>query len=64
MHLVGIDIGSSFVKACVVEGATGKCVGAASFPSQEMTITSVNPGWAEQEPETWWKNAALAVKKA
>ena len=64
MHLVGIDIGSSFVKACVVEVTTGKCVGAASFPSQEMTITSVKPGWAEQEPEMWWKNAALAVKKA
>ena len=64
MYLVGIDIGSSFVKACVVEAATGKCVGSASFPSQEMTITSTKPGWAEQEPEMWWRNAASAVKKA
>jgi xylulokinase len=64
MHLVGIDIGSSFVKACVIDGATGACVGSASFPGQEMTITSAKPGWAEQDPNMWWKNAALAVKKA
>jgi xylulokinase len=64
MHLIGIDIGSSFIKACVVDGTTGQCVGAASFPEQEMTITSERPGWAEQEPEMWWRNAALAVKKA
>jgi xylulokinase len=64
MYLVGIDIGSSFVKACVVDSESGKCVGSASFPSQEQTIISVKPGWAEQEPEMWWRNAAAAVKKS
>jgi xylulokinase len=64
MYLVGIDIGSSFVKACVVDAESGKCVASASFPSQEQTIISKNPGWAEQEPEMWWRNAADAVKKS
>jgi xylulokinase len=64
MHLVGIDIGSSFIKACVVDATTGKCVGAAQFPEREQNIASPKAGWAEQEPEMWWKNAALAVKKA
>jgi xylulokinase len=64
MHLIGIDIGSSFVKACVIDAPTGKCVGAASFPEQEMIISSPKPGWAEQDPNAWWTNASLAVKKA
>jgi len=64
MHLLGIDVGSSFVKASVVDAETGRCIGAASSPQQEMTITSVKPGWAEQDPEVWWNNTVAAVKAA
>jgi xylulokinase len=64
MHLLGIDVGSSFVKASVLDAETGRCVGAASSPDQEMTIASPKPGWAEQDPNLWWENTVLAVRKA
>lgn len=56
MHLLGYDIGSSSVKACLVEAASGKIVASDFYPKEEMKITAVKPGWAEQEPEEWWSN--------
>ncbi|HWS00558.1 MAG TPA: FGGY family carbohydrate kinase [Prolixibacteraceae bacterium] len=63
MYLLGIDVGSSSVKASVVDGATGKCVASAFYPKQEMKITALQPGWAEQAPELWWENLKLAIKE-
>ncbi|NDW19258.1 carbohydrate kinase [Dysgonomonas sp. 216] len=60
MYLLGYDIGSSSVKVCLVEASTGKTVASDFFPKQEMKITAVKPGWAEQEPEMWWENLKLA----
>lgn len=56
MYLLGYDIGSSSVKACLVEAASGKIVASDFYPKEEMKITAVKPGWAEQEPEEWWSN--------
>jgi len=56
MLLLGIDLGSSSVKASVIDGESGKCLVTAFAPSDEMKIISVKPGWAEQETETWWTN--------
>jgi xylulokinase len=61
MYLLGYDIGSSSVKASIIEALTGKCIGSAFYPKQEMSIKAINPGWAEQEPEDWWKNLKLAT---
>ncbi|MEZ5020288.1 MAG: FGGY family carbohydrate kinase [Bacteroidales bacterium] len=61
MLLLGIDLGSSSVKVSVVDGATGKTLSAASWPPAEMEISAPLPGWAEQEPEEWWKNFTLAL---
>ncbi len=61
MYLIGFDIGSSSVKASIIEASTGKCVGSAFHPKQEMSIKALKPGWAEQEPEDWWKNLQLAA---
>jgi len=61
MYLLGFDIGSSSVKASVINGHTGDCLASAFYPKQEMKITAVKPGWAEQEPELWWKNLKLAL---
>lgn len=61
MYLLGFDIGSSSVKASLINGETGDCVGSAFYPKQEMKITAVKPGWAEQEPELWWANLKLAL---
>jgi len=64
MYLLGYDIGSSSVKASIIEASTGKCVGSAFHPKQEMKIKALKPGWAEQEPEEWWKNLKLATAEA
>jgi xylulokinase len=61
MYLMGIDIGSSSVKASIVDGASGKCVASAFYPKQEMKITALQPGWAEQSPELWWENLKLCI---
>jgi xylulokinase len=61
MLLLGIDLGSSSVKASVVDGETGKCLASAFYPAQEMKITALRPGWAEQDPETWWDNLKASI---
>jgi len=62
MFLLGYDIGSSSVKANIVEAATGKSVASAFYPKKEMEITAQQAGWAEQHPDLWWKNLKLATK--
>ncbi len=54
MYLIGYDIGSSSVKASVVCAETGQCVASAFYPKQEAEIIAHKPGWAEQDPESWW----------
>jgi len=61
MLLLGIDLGSSSVKVSVIDGATGKALSTASYPPSEMEISAPVPGWAEQDPEMWWKNFTLAL---
>jgi len=60
MYLLGYDVGSSSVKACLVEASTGKIVASDFFPKVEMTIHAEKAGWAEQNPESWWENLKLA----
>ena len=62
MYLLGYDIGSSSVKASLVNVETGKCISSAFYPKKEAEIIAVNPGWAEQQPEDWWKNLKLATQ--
>lgn len=60
MYIIGYDIGSSSVKASLVEAETGDVISSAFYPKQEMLIMAKSNGWAEQEPEQWWEN----LKKA
>jgi len=62
MYLLGYDLGSSSVKASLVNAVTGECVSSAFFPKKEMEIISVKAGWAEQNPEIWWENLKLATQ--
>lgn len=62
MYLLGYDIGSSSVKASLVNAATGECVAADFFPKKEMEITAVAVGMAEQRPDEWWRNLRLATQ--
>lgn len=59
--LLGLDIGSSSVKASLVEVNSGACAASAFYPEKEAPITALQPGWAEQEPEMWWQNTRLAI---
>lgn len=61
MLLLGIDLGSSSVKASVIDGDSGNCLVTAFYPKDEMKIISVKPGWAEQDTETWWSNLKAAI---
>ena len=61
MYLLGYDIGSSSVKASLVDAQSGKCVATAFYPKSEAAIIAVKPGWAEQEPASWWENLKLAT---
>jgi xylulokinase len=61
MLLLGIDLGSSSVKASVIDGESGKCLASAFYPQDEMKIIAIKPGWAEQEPDLWWSNLNSAV---
>ncbi|MEO8147315.1 MAG: FGGY family carbohydrate kinase [Bacteroidia bacterium] len=63
MYLLGFDIGSSSVKASLIEGASGKLIADAFSPETEMKIIAKHPDWAEQNPELWWENVKLATAK-
>jgi len=62
-YLLGIDVGSSSVKASLVNVDNGKCAAAAFYPEREAPILAVKSGWAEQDPQMWWENAKRAIKR-
>jgi xylulokinase len=61
MLLLGIDLGSSSVKASVIDGESGECLATAFYPEDEMKIIAQKPGWAEQDPELWWSSLKSAI---
>ena len=62
MALLGFDVGSSSVKASLVDEVTGKCISSSFFPKNEAPILSRKPGWAEQEPSAWWEYLTAATR--
>src|SRR5678809_566195 len=63
MLLLGIDLGTSSIKVSVLDAETQQSLASAQYPEEETTITSLQTGWAEQSPETWWQNIKEAIKK-
>lgn len=61
MYLIGYDIGSSSIKAALVRAEDGVQMGVVQYPEQEMDMISLQPGWAEQQPEVWWNNLCKAT---
>jgi xylulokinase len=64
MLYLGIDLGSSSIKVSVFDAEKGKCVVSTQYPENELPINAPQAGWAEQDPEMWWENTQLAIKKA
>jgi xylulokinase len=58
--LIGFDIGSSSVKASLLDSQSGEALASVTSPDTELAINSPRPGWAEQDPETWWKHVVIA----
>ena len=50
MYLLGYDIGSSSVKASLVDAQTGVCIASDFSPKQEMEIIAHKSGWADEVP--------------
>ncbi len=63
MYYIGYDIGSSSIKAALVEASTGKSLITVNEPSQEMEIIALQKDWAEQDPELWWHYVCKATHK-
>ena len=64
MCLLGCDIGSSSVKASIVDKDTGLTLASDFYPKEEAAIKAVRPGWAEQNPDDWWMYLKEAIKGA
>ncbi|RZK24675.1 MAG: carbohydrate kinase [Hymenobacter sp.] len=62
-YLLGYDIGSSSIKASLLDIDTGRCVAAATTPTTEMGMEVPQAGWAEQRPERWWQEIINATQK-
>lgn len=62
-YLLGVDVGSSSVKASLVDADSGVCMASAFYPEKEAPIIAVKSGWAEQDPQMWWNYAKLSLKK-
>lgn len=60
-YFLGYDLGSSSVKAALLEAVTGKPLASAFSPVSEMKIHSPQPGFAEQDPEQWWQELIKAT---
>jgi xylulokinase len=58
--LLGIDVGTSGTRALVIDDA-GIVLASASADHQAFAIPQ--PGWAEQDPEDWWRACGIAVRK-
>ncbi len=55
---LGLDVGTSGVKAILV-AESGEVVASATMP---LTMSTPQPGWAEQDPAAWWAATCEAVR--
>ena len=61
MWFLGMDVGTGGTRAVVVDDA-GKLIAGAS--SEHEAFKTAHPGWAEQDPEDWWRAAQEAIRFA
>jgi len=61
--LLGYDVGSSSIKATLMDAGTGSVLASATSPQKELEIVAAEIGWAEQEPSVWWEHVVEATQK-
>jgi xylulokinase len=60
--LLGYDVGSSSIKATLMDSQTGEVLASATSPDKELDIIAKQSGWAEQHPSTWWEHVKEATQ--
>ena len=63
MYYIGYDLGSSSVKAALIDSSSGNTIGITNYPETEMAIIAEQTGWAEQDPNIWWENCCKVTHK-
>jgi xylulokinase len=59
-YLAGLDVGTTGTRAVVIaEDGTVRGVGTSEYP-----LVTPRPGWAEQDPEEWWRGARESLQQA
>jgi xylulokinase len=61
MYFLGIDVGTGGTRALIVDE---KGYVTASATEEHEAFASPQIGWAEQNPEDWWRACGLAIRKA
>jgi len=59
MHCLGIDVGTGGTRAVLIDGA-GQIV--ASETIEHIPFASPQTGWAEQDPDDWWRASVAAIR--
>jgi xylulokinase len=59
---LGLDIGSSSVKATLLDVVSGEILATATRPTEGMSIESPQPGFAEQHPDLWWEQVTACCQ--
>jgi xylulokinase len=61
--LLGYDVGSSSIKATLMDAEAGRVLASATSPEKELDIIAPKLGWAEQHPHVWWEHVKLATRQ-
>jgi xylulokinase len=59
VFFLGMDVGTGGTRAVLIDGSGAI---AASAASEHAAFKAERPGWAEQEPEDWWRAALAAIR--
>lgn len=62
MKALGIDMGTSSIKVSLMDIESGACVDSSTNPKTEMPIDTLRDGWAEQDPEMWWRYIGEGIR--
>ena len=57
--LLGIDLGTTGVKAALFATEDGQVISSAFI---DYPLAHPYPGWAEQDPEQWWQATITAIR--
>jgi sugar (pentulose or hexulose) kinase len=60
MSFLGIDVGTGGTRALVID-ETGRVIASATEAHKDFASPQI--GWAEQDPDDWWRACGVAVRK-